>query len=401
MMDAPKTIAEINKLINDKVQESLHLEYKDSRAAAPGQSNEISKDTSAFANSDGGIIIYGVQEDKKHFPIMIDIGIDHSTFSHERLEQIIHGNITPRVDDLRIYPIPLSIDRSIYVVQMPKSYRGPHQAADKKYYKRFNFLATAMEDYEINDIRNRRLTLSPLVNIDIQTKGRTMVYLVVSNIGEMPAQDVTFKFSEELEWHNGREAPGLFKNGVKYLPPRRSYYFFYNTFMAAFNKETGVASSFDVEVSYLHPQITQRVSDTFHIDLMDYRDSTLIDSEESEVGKKMVDSLKELKNEIGKLNNHLESISSIAGATGLNVSIPTLKNLGHLLANDGRIEKINPVYLRAQGFKEILSIDDELAYELQSHFMSMSSDETLRKLNGMTDEIMEKVKKHFIISDEE
>jgi predicted HTH transcriptional regulator len=146
MVDVPKTIAEINKLTNDKVQESLHLEYKDSRAAAPDHSNEISKAISAFANSDGGVIIYGVQEDKKHFPIMIDIGIDHSIFSHERLEQIIHGNITPRVDDLRIYPIPLSIDRSIYVVQIPKSYRGPHQAADKKYYKRFNFLATAMEE---------------------------------------------------------------------------------------------------------------------------------------------------------------------------------------------------------------------------------------------------------------
>src|SRR5437870_10887135 len=139
-MIVPKTIADINKLINDKVQESLHLDYKDSRASDSGKSNEISKDTSAFANSDGGIIIYGIEEDKKHFPVRIDGGIDHSTFSHERLEQIIHGNVTPRINDLRIYPIPLSVDRSVYVVQIPKSHRGPHQAADKKYYKRFNFL---------------------------------------------------------------------------------------------------------------------------------------------------------------------------------------------------------------------------------------------------------------------
>src|SRR5947207_1372487 len=135
MLDVPKTIEEINKLVNDKVQESLNLDYKDSRAAAPGESKEISKDISAFANSDGGIIIYGVEEDKKHFPVKIDAGIDRSSFSHERLEQIIHGNIAPRIDDLRIYPIPVSVDRSIYIVQIPKSHRGPHQAADKKYYK--------------------------------------------------------------------------------------------------------------------------------------------------------------------------------------------------------------------------------------------------------------------------
>ena len=400
-MRVPKTIADINKLIDDKVQENLHLEYKDSRAADPGKSDEISKDTSAFANSDGGIIIYGVEEDKKHFPVRIDAGIDHSTFSHERLEQIIHGNVTPRIDDLRIYPIPRSVDRSVYVVQIPKSHRGPHQAANKKYHKRFNFLSTAMYDYEINDIRNRRLTLLPLVDIDIQTKGKAMVYLVISNIGEMPARDVTFKFSEELKWHNKQEAPGLFKNGVKYLPPRRSYCFFYSTFMAAFNKDTGVASTFDVEVSYLHPQIDQRISDTFHIDLLDYRDSTLIDSEESEAGKKIVASLKDVKNEIGKLNNQLDNISRIAGATGLNVSIPTLKNLGHLLANDNQIEKINPVYLSAEGFKEVLHIDEDLAYQLQGHFMSTSSDENLRDLKGMTEEIMQKLKEHFIVSDEE
>lgn len=400
MIDAPKTVAEIDKLINDKVQESLHLDYKDSRAVDPGKSNEIAKDISAFANSDGGIIIYGVEEDKKYFPIRIDGGIEHSAFSHERLEQIIHGNVTPRIDSLRIYPIPLSSDRSIYVVQIPKSHRGPHQATDKKYYKRFNFLSVAMDDYEISDIRSRRSTLPPLVNIDIQTKGRMMVYLVISNVGEMPAQDVTFKFSEKLIWHNKKEDPGLFKTGVKYLPPGRSYYFYYNSFMAAFNKETGVASNFDVEVSYLHPQINQRISDVFHIDLLDYKDSTLIDSEESEVGKKIVDSLKELKNEISKLNNHLENISYVTGTRGLNISIPTLKNLGHILANDGQIEKVDPSYLRIEEFKEILDIGAELAYELQCHFMSIPSDEKLRDLKGMTDEIMQNIKKHFIVSDD-
>lgn len=73
------------------MQENIHLDYKDSRAVDPKKSDEIAKDASAFANSDGGVIIYGVAEDNNHFPVKIDSGVDHLAFSHERLEQIIIG----------------------------------------------------------------------------------------------------------------------------------------------------------------------------------------------------------------------------------------------------------------------------------------------------------------------
>jgi len=402
VLDIPKTLLDIEALVNNRVQESLHLDYKASEAAAPGKKDDIAKDVSAFANSDGGMIIYGVEEGKDHFPTRIDGGVDHSTFSHERLEQTIHGNITPRIDGLRIYPIPVSASRSIYVVQVPPSYRGPHQASDKKYYKRFNFLSTPMEDYEIGDVRNRRTTAPPpLVTVDIRTKGRTAVFLVVSNIGRVPAEDVSFTFSKELKWYNQGGVPRLFKNGVKYLPPGRNYYFLYNTFGAAFNEATGVASNFDVEVSYVHPQVNRRISDVFHIDLLDYQDSTEIDSEELEVGKKIVESIGELKNQVGKLNEYLECISSISGATGLTLSVPTLKNLGHLLAKDGEVEKIDPVCLRAEGFKELLEIGDELAYQLAIHFRTTSNDQKLCDLPGMTNEIMQKFRKLFVLASDE
>ena len=39
----------------------------------------------------------------------------------------------------------------IYVVDIPQS-NIAHQAFDKRYYKRFNFISTPMEDYEIRDI---------------------------------------------------------------------------------------------------------------------------------------------------------------------------------------------------------------------------------------------------------
>jgi len=51
-------------LIRDEVQESLTLDYKRSSALGKWNTerNNLSKDISAFANSEGGMLIYGMEE---------------------------------------------------------------------------------------------------------------------------------------------------------------------------------------------------------------------------------------------------------------------------------------------------------------------------------------------------
>lgn len=147
-----------------------------------------------------------------------------------------------------------------------------------------------MDDYEINDIRNRRQVVPPLINIDTEIKHRVIIYLRVMNIGELPAEDVEFEFSDTLIWRSGK-APRIFTEGIKYLPPSKTFYFLYHSAVQLFEENSKIPSVFDITVNYFHPEIGQRISDVFHIDLMDYQNSSVIDSEIYQHGKVMKDAI--------------------------------------------------------------------------------------------------------------
>jgi len=149
----------IKEMIDNEVEENLHLDYKACGALnkTDNKKNEISKDISSFANSDGGIIIYGVME-KDNKPLKMDDGFDPKEISKEWVEQVINSRISPKIKNLRIYPINLSnSSKVIYIVDIPQSNRAPHQASDKKYYRRNNFVSVPMEEYEIKELYYRNI----------------------------------------------------------------------------------------------------------------------------------------------------------------------------------------------------------------------------------------------------
>jgi hypothetical protein len=397
MIDLPTTVAEIDRLIVDEVQESLYLDYKDSRAVDSSKFGELAKDVSAFANSDGGVIIYGIQE-KDHLPLGKDGGVEHNKYSRERLEQVISSNISPRIDDIRIAQIPLSAATSIYVIGVPKSFRAPHQSSDKKYYKRYNFQSLPMEDYEINDIRSRKRIAPPLVNVGIHLK-RRVVYLTISNVGEQAAEDVTFELPNELlPWVEEQKAR-VFIGGIKYLPPKRTYNFRYGISNALLQPNSKNPARFDIRVSYVHPEIGQRISDEFHIDLFDYWGSYTPESEIHEQGREITEAIKKLTSEVEKLSRQIAPLTKLAGATGLNLSVATIRNLRHVIDNLGHMEKFDPSGLDYDVFMEVLGVDIETAYNLSDFFYQGNESNRLGSVEGVTEELIEKIKKHFILAD--
>lgn len=160
--------ADLLRLIANGTQESLTLEYKRSDALGreSTQRREICKDVSAFANSAGGELVYGIEE-RDRIPIRVDEGTG-SAINREWLEQVIDSGVQPRINGLQIAAIPLTGGNFAYVVSIPQSTsRAPHQASDHRYYKRQNFQSVPMEDYEIRDVLRRAVTPKLVVTFSL------------------------------------------------------------------------------------------------------------------------------------------------------------------------------------------------------------------------------------------
>lgn len=149
----------IKSLITNDIEESINIEFKSAEALSKVDSKkkELSKDVSAMANSNGGIIVYGINE-VNHKADSISF-VNGNEFSKEWIEQVISSTIQRNIPELKIFPIRESgdMDKTIYVVQIPESTEAPHICKDKKFYKRYNFESVAMEEYEVRQLYGRRI----------------------------------------------------------------------------------------------------------------------------------------------------------------------------------------------------------------------------------------------------
>ncbi|MBP1092957.1 AlbA family DNA-binding domain-containing protein [Bradyrhizobium diazoefficiens] len=156
-----KARSDLEQLLADGAAEDTTLEFKDSRSLQrdEGKITELCINVSALANSAGGQIIYGINENKKtNGPIEVDNGVTDPSITRDWISQILNARIKPRLPEYSIEPVLLSGTQLGFVISVPQSLVGPHQAPDHRYYQRLGLEVRAMEDYQIKDIMRRATT---------------------------------------------------------------------------------------------------------------------------------------------------------------------------------------------------------------------------------------------------
>lgn len=147
-------------LIERKVPESSSLDYKrEIHLDGKSKSNrvELGKDISSFANEGGGILLYGVPEEKEQesgVPIPKDIsecGIEIAEGLPEKIENILLDVIKPPLPELFVKVLKLDelSPKSILMIYHPESWGKPHMVEgydDARYYRRANYRAVIMTE---------------------------------------------------------------------------------------------------------------------------------------------------------------------------------------------------------------------------------------------------------------
>lgn len=80
------TFADIEGYLRQGVAENLTLDYKRELGNSTGDRAETCKDVSTLANSQGGTIVYGVDEDQNRTPTLPPFGTSR-TFGRENVEE--------------------------------------------------------------------------------------------------------------------------------------------------------------------------------------------------------------------------------------------------------------------------------------------------------------------------
>jgi len=172
------TQAHIEQLVADQTREGPHLDFKRDLPTAwnDAAKHEFLADTTAFANSGGGDLVFGVDEDgqaqaSRVMPQVIS-NVDQEI---RRLQDFLLNLAEPRLPGVKVHAVQVSVagtDGYVIVVRIPQSWAGPHRVKTNQHFFirdglrkrqldvpeiRSLFLRTENQTQKVNDFRTERL----------------------------------------------------------------------------------------------------------------------------------------------------------------------------------------------------------------------------------------------------
>lgn len=116
----------LHKLCADQCPESNTLDFK---RELPGgldkDKHELLKDVCALANTDGGDLVYGVEEKAGVASMLIPITNESADAAKRRIFQVLDAGLEPRVQGVRLHHVEVEAGYAL-VVRVPSSFDGPH-----------------------------------------------------------------------------------------------------------------------------------------------------------------------------------------------------------------------------------------------------------------------------------
>lgn len=188
------TIKDIEYLVENQIQEGISLDYKmKNYEATSGSKKELLKDVTAFANSSGGDLIIGVEDDKYNQAKTI-VGIETNNIAVDvnRIEQVIYNGIEPKLDTVKVRYLEYKDGKYIIIIRVGASPLFPHMVSfqkTNKFYIRKSDKNILLDAYELKNI----FLKSENINQNIKNENKKIINKVYSNETILPLDVISPK----------------------------------------------------------------------------------------------------------------------------------------------------------------------------------------------------------------
>jgi len=178
LYDSLGSEADLRRLITEKVKEDLHLEFKQKNNRSHPQledsdSSQFSRALSGLANSDGGVLVWGIETDKQERAKTLKAISDAHTFNAV-LKKSLLNSTQPIVDRVLIDVIEgTKKDGSGFIkCLIPSSDKAPHRAmlAAREYFKRTTEGFYRLEHFDLEDMFGRRPHPSLTAHLELRPR---------------------------------------------------------------------------------------------------------------------------------------------------------------------------------------------------------------------------------------
>lgn len=152
----------IQRLFDSQIQENKTLDYKrEIKIKSNDEKKELLADITSFANTDGGIIIFGIEEKRNEkgentgLPEKtVSLDVENPDKFVQSLEDIIHNNTDPKLSTVQIKFINFK-SAQLLILGVPKYIGLPFMVtlnSTNKFYKRRNTGKYLVDVYELSDV---------------------------------------------------------------------------------------------------------------------------------------------------------------------------------------------------------------------------------------------------------
>lgn len=174
----------LKELIEVGVPEGLAIEYKrDIYGKSDENKKEALKDISSFANSFGGHLIIGIEE-QNGIPTKIsaikDINQDAEI---QRLDNLIRDAVEPRITGVKIRAISIEAGSFVIIIRIPKSWNPPHRVSYKNVNRFYMRNSGGVHEVSVEELR---ILFNRSSNIHDRIRGFRRERLAVLSTDEGP-----------------------------------------------------------------------------------------------------------------------------------------------------------------------------------------------------------------------